>query len=80
MAIDGTKMEANASLAANGTHEGLTKEIEKDVKRMLAEAEATDAEEDRPYGEKRRRASRATLMPPFTFSMRKRTAAVTFVA
>ena len=67
VAIDGTKMEANASLAANRTHEGLTKEIEKadvrphlleqhcrrDVKRMLAEAEATDAEEDRLYGEKR---------------------------
>jgi len=53
VAIDGTKMEANASLAANRTHEGLTKEIEKAVKRMLAEAEATDAEEDRLYGEKR---------------------------
>ena len=53
VAIDGTKMEANAALAANRTHEGLTKEIEKDVKRMLAEAEATDAEEDRLHGEKR---------------------------
>ena len=53
VAIDGTKMEANAALAANRTHEGLTKEIEEDVKRMLAEAEATDAEEDRLYGEKR---------------------------
>ncbi len=53
VAIDGTKMEANAALAANRTHEGLTKEIEKEVKRMLAEAEATDAEEDRLYGEKR---------------------------
>jgi transposase len=53
VAIDGTKMEANAALAANRTHEGLAKEIEKDVKRMLAEAEATDAEEDRLYGEKR---------------------------
>jgi hypothetical protein len=53
VAIDGTKMEANASLAADRTHEGLTQEIEKDVKRMLAEAEAADAEEDRLYGEKR---------------------------
>ena len=53
VAIDGTKMEANASLAANRTHEGLTTEIEKEVKRILAEAEATDAEEDRLHGEKR---------------------------
>ena len=53
VAIDGTKVAANASLAANRTHDGLTQEIEKDVKRMLAEAEAADAEEDRLYGEKR---------------------------
>ena len=53
VAIDGTKMEANAALAANRTHSGLEKEIEREVKKMLSEAEATDAEEDRLYGEAR---------------------------
>ena len=48
--LDGTKMKANASLAANRTEKALAEEIE----RMLAEAEAKDAEEDAAFGEDRR--------------------------
>lgn len=48
--LDGTKMKANASLAANRTEEVLAKEIEQ----MLSEAEAKDAEEDRAFGKDRR--------------------------
>jgi transposase len=47
VALDGTK------IAANRTHEGLEKEIAKEVARMLAEAESTDAAEDRRHGSKR---------------------------
>lgn len=50
LALDGTKMAANASLAANRTHEG----IEKEVCKILEEAAAVDAEEDRQYGSGRR--------------------------
>lgn len=46
VAVDGTKIKANAALAANKTGEG----IEVEVKRMLSEAEAKDAEEDRQHG------------------------------
>lgn len=46
VALDGTKMKGNASLAANRTYEYL----EKEVKRMLQEAEGKDAEEDALYG------------------------------
>jgi hypothetical protein len=46
VALDGTKMEANASLSSNRSHEWLKGEVEK----MLAEAEATDSEEDRAHG------------------------------
>ena len=53
VAIDGTKIAANAALAANRTHEGLVKELEKEAAKMLAEAESTDAEEDRQHGSKR---------------------------
>lgn len=53
VAIDGTKVEANAALAANRTHLGLEKEIKRKVGKMLSEAEAKDAEEDRLYGEAR---------------------------
>jgi len=49
VAVDGTKVKANAALAANKTHDG----IEAEVKRMLTEAEAKDAEEDRLYGSAR---------------------------
>ena len=53
VAIDGTKMEANAALAANKKHEGLEKEIEREVAKMLAEAESVGREEDGKYGKKR---------------------------
>jgi transposase len=46
VALDGTKIEANASLAANRTQE----HIEKEVAKRLAEAEATDKKEDKRYG------------------------------
>jgi transposase len=48
--LDGTKMKANASLAANRTEEALAEEIEK----MLSEAEVKDAEEDMAFGKDRR--------------------------
>lgn len=48
--LDGTKMKARASLAANRTEAKLAEEIE----RMLAEAAAKDAEEDAVYGTDRR--------------------------
>lgn len=50
VALDGTKIEANASLSANRTHES----IEKEVKRIFDEAEAKDLEEDALYGEGKR--------------------------
>jgi len=53
VALDGTRIKANAAFAANRTHEGLAKEVEAEVKKMLAEAESTDTEEDRRYGSKR---------------------------
>ncbi len=53
VSIDGTKMEANAALAANKKHEGLEKEIEREVAKMLAEAESVDRDEDGKYGKKR---------------------------
>ena len=46
VAIDGTKMEADASYFANRTKQQLVEEI-------LAEAEKTDAEEDERFGERR---------------------------
>ena len=48
--LDGTKMKANASLSANRTEKALAKEID----RMLAEAEAKDAEEDEAFGKDKR--------------------------
>lgn len=48
--LDGTKMKANASLAANRTEQSLAAEIE----RMLKEAEAQDRQEDAAYGPEKR--------------------------
>ena len=48
--LDGTKMKANASLAANRTEKAFSEEIE----RMLAEAEVKDSEEDETFGKNRR--------------------------
>jgi hypothetical protein len=46
-------MKANAALAANRTHEGLEKEIKREVTKMLSEAETVDREEDGRHGKKR---------------------------
>ncbi len=50
VALDGTKIEANASLSSNRTKE----HIEKEVAKMLAEAEQVDNEEDLRYGSENR--------------------------
>jgi transposase len=49
VALDGTKIAANASLDANRT----AASIEEEIKRILAEAEAADAKEDRQFGSRR---------------------------
>ena len=49
VALDGTKIKANAALASNRTAETIATE----VSRMLTEAQATDAAEDRQYGPER---------------------------
>ena len=46
VALDGTKVKANASLSANRTQE----HIEEEVRKMLAEAREKDEEEDRLFG------------------------------
>jgi transposase len=50
VAVDGTKIVANAALDANRTQSGLEKEVNK----ILDEADAIDEEEDRKYGRDRR--------------------------
>jgi len=50
VALDGTKIKANASMSANRTDE----HIKKEVARMLTEAAAKDNEEDRKYGADKR--------------------------
>jgi transposase len=50
VALDGTKIKANAALDANRTHDS----IEAEVSKMLSEAEAADHEEDRHYGKDKR--------------------------
>jgi transposase len=50
VALDGSKVKANAALESNRTYE----HIEQEVKKMLDEAEAQDAEEDRRYGPDKR--------------------------
>ena len=49
VALDGTKIKASAALASNRTAETIATE----VSRMLTEAQATDAAEDRQYGPER---------------------------
>ena len=56
IALDGTKIKANASLSRNRTYEQLSKEevwIKEKVDALLTQAEKTDQEEDRLYGNKR---------------------------
>ena len=50
VALDGTKIKADAALESNRTYA----HIESEVKKMLAEAEVKDAEEDRLYGKDKR--------------------------
>ena len=50
VALDGTKIKANASLSANRTQE----HIEEEVRKMLAEAREKDEEEDRLFGRESR--------------------------
>jgi len=50
VSLDGTKIKANASLSANRKLKRLKQEIDK----MLSEAEAKDAEEDKAYGTDKR--------------------------
>jgi transposase len=46
VSLDGTKIKANASLSANRT----LKHLEQEIDKMLSDAEAKDAEEDKAYG------------------------------
>jgi predicted nuclease with TOPRIM domain len=55
VALDGTKVKANASLSANRTQE----HIEEEVRKMLVEAREKDEEEDRLFG----RGSRGDEVP-----------------
>src|SRR5207237_1349158 len=50
VALDGTKIKANAALKQNRTREGLEKEVQK----ILEEAERLDREEDRQFGKDKR--------------------------
>jgi transposase len=50
VSLDGTKIKANASLSANRT----LKRLEQEIDKMLSEAEAKDAEEDKAYGADKR--------------------------
>lgn len=49
IALDGTKIAGNASLAANRTEEGIRQEIDQ----IVAEAQAVDAKEDEEFGKRR---------------------------
>src|SRR5512134_2825050 len=49
VALDGTKVKANAALDANRT----ASSIKEQIARMLTDAEATDAQEDRQFGAER---------------------------
>ena len=50
VSLDGTKVKANASLAANRT----LKHLEQEIDKMLSEAVAKDAEEDKAFGSDKR--------------------------
>ena len=57
VALDGTKVRANASkhkAMSYGRMEKKARELEEEIARLLAEAEAVDAEEDAKYGKGRR--------------------------
>ena len=62
VAVDGTKLAANAGISANRSYEKIRAEVE----RMLAEAEAIDAAEDERFGEARGDELPAELADPVT--------------
>jgi transposase len=59
VALDGTKMEAAAAMAANMDEARLLKAMQAEARRILGEAAATDAAEDEQFG-----ASRGDELPP----------------
>ena len=59
VALDGTKMEAAAAMAANMDESRLEKAMRAEARRILAEAAATDDAEDEQFGE-----SRGDELPP----------------
>jgi len=62
VAVDGTKIAANAGLSANRTYEKIRREVE----RILAEADEVDAAEDQRFGEARGDELPAELADPVT--------------
>jgi transposase len=62
VAVDGTKLAANAGISANRSYEKIRAEVE----RMLAEAAATDAAEDERFGDARGDELPAELADPVT--------------
>jgi transposase len=62
VAVDGSKLAANAGIAANRTYEKIREEVE----RMLAEADAVDAAEDERLGDARGDELPAELADPVT--------------
>src|SRR3954470_22174722 len=66
VAVDGTKLAANAGLGANRGYAKIREEVE----RMLAEAEQTDAEEDQRLGEARGDELPEELTDPVTRAQR----------
>lgn len=62
VAVDGTKLAANAGLSANRTYEKIRQEVE----RILAEADEVDAAEDEQFGDARGDELPAELADPVT--------------
>src|ERR687892_2729909 len=62
VAVDGTKLAANAGISANRSYEKIRAQVE----RMLAEADAVDAEEDQRFGDARGDELPAELADPVT--------------
>jgi transposase len=62
VAVDGTKLAANAGLSANRSYEKIRREVE----RMLAEADEVDAAEDERFGDARGDELPAELADPVT--------------
>jgi len=75
VALDGTKVKANAAMAANRTARSLEKEIslEAEVASMVSEAETTDAAEDAMFGDERGDEMPADLRDPSGRNARLRT-------